>query len=178
MSETGIFIRVGKEDVLLENLNVIERTLWLEGLSEKGLINTVNICCDVIEDFIVNYQDVARKVKELEEEVHRLRMYKTMAHTHYGSQKCDETPQKSTEKCDEKGAKSTEKCDELADIIVTINRRSEKLKDWLEEELGKIRCGLFPQDMETTIRVFTTSNTLKSVLSKIEELENGNSEDI
>lgn len=154
MSETGIFIRVGKEDVLLENLNEIERTLWLEGLSERGLINTVNICCDVIGDFIVNYQDVARRVKVLERELHRL-------------QKCDGTPQK-----------STEKCEELADIIVTINRRSEKLKDWLEEEIGKIRCGLFPQDMETTIKVFTTSNTLKSVLSKIEELENGNSTDI
>lgn len=165
MSETGIFIRVGKEDVLLENLNEIERTLWLEGLSERGLINTVNICCDVIGDFIVNYQDVARRVKALERELHRL-------------QKCDGTPQKSTEKCDEKGIKSTEKCEELADIIVTINRRSEKLKDWLEEEIGKIRCGLFPQDMETTIKVFTTSNTLKSVLSKIEELENGNSTDI
>ena len=165
MSETGIFIRVGKEDVLLENLNEIERTLWLEGLSERGLINTVNICCDVIGDFIVNYQDVARRVKTLERELHRL-------------QKCDGTPQKSTEKCDEKGIKSTEKCEELADIIVTINRRSEKLKDWLEEEIGKIRCGLFPQDMETTIKVFTTSNTLKSVLSKIEELENGNSTDI
>ena len=165
MSETGIFIRVGKEDVLLENLNEIERTLWLEGLSERGLINTVNICCDVIGDFIVNYQDVARRVKALERELHRL-------------QKCDGTPQKSTEKCDETPKKSTEKCEELADIIVTINRRSEKLKDWLEEEIGKIRCGLFPQDMETTIKVFTTSNTLKSVLSKIEELENGNSTDI
>lgn len=88
MSETGIYIRVGKEDVLLENLNEIERTLWLEGLSEKGLIKTVNICCDVIEDFIVNYQDVTRRVKALEEEVHRLK-------------KCDETPKKSTEKCDE-----------------------------------------------------------------------------
>lgn len=165
MSETGIFIRVGKEDVLLENLNEIERTLWLEGLSERGLINTVNICCDVIGDFIVNYQDVARRVKALERELHRL-------------QKCDGTPQKSTEKCDEKGTNGTEKCEELADIIVTINRRSEKLKDWLEEEIGKIRCGLFPQDMETTIKVFTTSNTLKSVLSKIEELENGNSTDI
>ena len=88
MSETGIYIRVGKEDVLLENLNEIERTLWLEGLSEKGLIKTVNICCDVIEDFIVNYQDVARRVKVLEEEIRRLK-------------KCDKTPQKSTEKCDE-----------------------------------------------------------------------------
>lgn len=88
MSETGIYIRIGKEDVLLENLNEIERTLWLEGLSEKGLIKTVNICCDVIEDFIVNYQDVARRVKVLEEEIRRLK-------------KCDKTPQKSTEKCDD-----------------------------------------------------------------------------
>ena len=105
MSETGIYIRVGKEDVLLENLNEIERTLWLEGLSEKGLIKTVNICCDVIEDFIVNYQDVARRVKVLEEEIRRLK-------------KCD----KSTEKCDETPKKSTEKCDEIDKVLKIINK--------------------------------------------------------
>ena len=121
MSETGIFIRVGKEDVLLENLNEIERTLWLEGLSERGLINTVNICCDVIGDFIVNYQDVVRRVKALEEEVHRLRMYKTMAHTHYGSQKCDEKCAKSTKKCDKTSTKTTEKCDDIEEINKIID---------------------------------------------------------
>lgn len=110
MSETGIYIRVGKDDVLLENLNEIERNLWLDGLSKTGLINTVNRCCDVIEDFIVNYQDVARRVKVLEEEVHRLRMYKTIAHTHYGSLK--------TEKCD----KSTEKCDEIDKVLKIIDK--------------------------------------------------------
>ena len=56
MSETGIYIRVGKDNVLLEDLDEIERTLWLQSLSENGLIRTVNRCCDVIEDFIVNYQ--------------------------------------------------------------------------------------------------------------------------
>ena len=98
MSETGIYIRVGKEDVLLENLNEIERTLWLEGLSEKGLIKTVNICCDVIEDFIVNYQDVARRVKVLEEEIRRLK------------------------KCEEKHKKSTEKCDEIDKVLKIIDK--------------------------------------------------------
>lgn len=65
MSETGIYIRVGKDNVLLEDLNEIERTLWLESLSEKGLIRTVNRCCDVIEDFIVNYQHLETNWKEL-----------------------------------------------------------------------------------------------------------------
>lgn len=100
MSETGIYIRVGKEDVLLENLSEVERTIWLETLSEPALIRTVNRCCDVIEDFIVNYQDVARRVRALEYEVHKLRMYKTIAHTHYGLENCDENGAKSTEKCD------------------------------------------------------------------------------
>jgi hypothetical protein len=121
MSETGIFIRVGKDDVLLENLDELERTIWLEGLSEKGLINTVNICCDVIGDFIVNYQDVARRVKALEDEVHRLRMYRTIAHTHYGSQKCDEKGKKCTEKCDKTPEKSTEKCDDIDEINKIID---------------------------------------------------------
>ena len=94
MSETGIYIRVGKDDVLLENLNEMERTLWLEGLSKTGLINTVNRCCDVIEDFIVNYQDVARRVKVLEEEVHRLK----------------------------KGDESTEKCDEIDKVLKIIDK--------------------------------------------------------
>lgn len=65
MSETGIYIRVGKENVLLENLDEIERTLWLQSLSENGLIRTVNRCCDVIEDFIVNYQHLQINWKEL-----------------------------------------------------------------------------------------------------------------
>ena len=121
MSETGIFIRVGKNDVLLENLDEIERTIWLEGLSEQGLINTVNICCDVIGDFIVNYQDVARRVKVLEDEVHRLRMYKTIAHTHYGSQKCDEKGAKCTEKCDKTPIKDVEKCDDVKELNKIID---------------------------------------------------------
>lgn len=108
MSETGIYIRVGKDDVLLENLNEIERTLWLEGLSEKGLIKTVNICCDVIEDFIVNYQDVARRVKVLEEEIRRLK-------------KCDKTPQKSTEKCDDI-EKINKVIDKLKGVIAEIDK--------------------------------------------------------
>lgn len=121
MSETGIFIRVGKEDVLLEDLTEIERTLWLQSLSESGLIRTVNRCCDVIGDFIVNYQDVARRVKALEEEVHRLRMYKMIAHTHYGSQKCDEKGAKCTEKCDETPLKDVEKCDDVEEINKIID---------------------------------------------------------
>lgn len=69
MSETGIYIRVGKENVLLENLDEIERTLWLQSLSENGLIRTVNRCCDVIEDFIVNYQHLQTNWKELIEDI-------------------------------------------------------------------------------------------------------------
>ena len=57
MSESGIYIRVGKNNVLLEDLYPIERIEWLNGLEKEGLIKTVNLLCDVIEDFKVNYQN-------------------------------------------------------------------------------------------------------------------------
>lgn len=79
MTNTGIYIRVKNNDVLLEDLDEVERTLWLESLSQEGLIKTVNRCCDVIEDFIVNYQEVRN----------RLQMYMNIVHMHYGLQKCD-----------------------------------------------------------------------------------------
>jgi hypothetical protein len=74
MVETGIFIRVGKENVLLEDMDESERVEWLEGLSEKGLSNTVNICCDTINEL--------NKInKELR---HRVIMYETLINTKYG----------------------------------------------------------------------------------------------
>ena len=69
MSETGIYIRVGKDNILLEDLDEIERTLWLQSLSENGLIRTVNRCCDVIEDFIVNYQHLEQENQQLKEQI-------------------------------------------------------------------------------------------------------------
>ena len=57
MRESGIYIRVGKNNVLLEVLDPIERIEWFNGLEKDGLIRTVNLLCSVIEDFKVNYQN-------------------------------------------------------------------------------------------------------------------------
>ena len=57
MRESGIYIRVGKNNVLLEDLDPIERIEWFNGLEKDGLIRTVNLLCSVIEDFKVNYQN-------------------------------------------------------------------------------------------------------------------------
>lgn len=57
--ESGIYIRVGKEDKLLERMTEEERTEWLKGLSDEALIRTVNIVCErlkSLQDVVWNYE--------------------------------------------------------------------------------------------------------------------------
>ena len=45
---SGIYIRVGTENKLLEEMNQPEREEWLKTLTPEGLIRTINILCSVI----------------------------------------------------------------------------------------------------------------------------------
>ena len=46
--ESGIYIRVGKENILLEDLDEAQRNEWLTTLEQEGLIRTVNHFCNII----------------------------------------------------------------------------------------------------------------------------------
>lgn len=46
---SGIYIRVNKENMLLENMTEEQRTEWLKTLSTEGLIRTVNILSNVLQ---------------------------------------------------------------------------------------------------------------------------------
>lgn len=45
---SGIYIRVERQNVLLEDMTLDQRNEWLSELSNEGLIRTVNILCDTI----------------------------------------------------------------------------------------------------------------------------------
>lgn len=45
---SGIYIRVGTENKLLEEMNQPEREEWLKTLDNGGLIRTINRLCSVI----------------------------------------------------------------------------------------------------------------------------------
>ena len=45
---SGIYIRVERQNVLLEDMTLDQRNEWLSELSNEGLIKTVNILCDTI----------------------------------------------------------------------------------------------------------------------------------
>lgn len=46
---SGIYIRVDKENKLLEELTEEQRTEWLKTLGTEGLIRTVNILSNVLQ---------------------------------------------------------------------------------------------------------------------------------
>lgn len=48
MSESGIYIRVGSKDLLLEEMDISDREEWLDSLTRKALIRTINILCNTI----------------------------------------------------------------------------------------------------------------------------------
>ena len=48
--DSGIYIRVGKENKLLEELTSEERENWLEDLSRESLITTIHILCETLYD--------------------------------------------------------------------------------------------------------------------------------
>ena len=45
---SGIYIRVGTENKLLEEMNELERNEWLQTREKDGLIRTINRLCSVI----------------------------------------------------------------------------------------------------------------------------------
>lgn len=48
--ESGIYIRVNRENILLEDMEPDQRHEWLNGLEKEGLIRTVDILCNVINN--------------------------------------------------------------------------------------------------------------------------------
>ena len=51
---SGIYIRVDKENMLLEQMTEEQRTEWLKILSTEGLIRTVNILANVLQYLELN----------------------------------------------------------------------------------------------------------------------------
>lgn len=47
--ESGIYIRVGRENLLLEEMTEEQRVEWLKTLNTEGLIRTVNILANVLQ---------------------------------------------------------------------------------------------------------------------------------
>lgn len=46
--ESGIYIRVNRENILLEDMDPEQRHEWLNGLEVEGLIRTIDILCNTI----------------------------------------------------------------------------------------------------------------------------------
>lgn len=55
--ESGIYIRVGSENILLEDMTEAQRTVWLTSLEKDGLIRTVNRLCDCLQQYKNNEDD-------------------------------------------------------------------------------------------------------------------------
>ena len=51
---SGIYIRVDKKNMLLEQMTEEQRTEWLKTLSTEGLIRTVNILANVLQYLELN----------------------------------------------------------------------------------------------------------------------------
>lgn len=49
--ESGIYIRVGRENLLLEEMTEEQRVEWLNGLEKDGLIRTINRLCDCLQQY-------------------------------------------------------------------------------------------------------------------------------
>ena len=55
---SGIYIRVDKENMLLEQMTEEQRTEWLKTLSTEGLIRTVNILANVLQYLELNLDKI------------------------------------------------------------------------------------------------------------------------
>lgn len=49
--ESGIYIRVGTKNVLLEDMTEEQRVEWLNDLEKDGLIRTINRLCDCLQQY-------------------------------------------------------------------------------------------------------------------------------
>lgn len=56
--ESGIYVRVGKDNLLLEEMTEEQRTQWLTGLEKDGLIRTINRLCDCLHQYEDNEDDI------------------------------------------------------------------------------------------------------------------------
>lgn len=50
MIESGIYIRVGSKNLLLEEMEEGQRQVWLSTLTTEGLIRTVNCYCELVNN--------------------------------------------------------------------------------------------------------------------------------
>ena len=48
--ESGIYIRVDRQNVLLEDMTTEQRNEWLDGLDVDGLKRTIDILCNTIKE--------------------------------------------------------------------------------------------------------------------------------
>jgi hypothetical protein len=55
--ESGIYIRVGKDNLLLEEMSEEQRIEWLNSLEKDGLIRTINRLCDCLKQYENNADD-------------------------------------------------------------------------------------------------------------------------
>ena len=55
--ESGMYIRVGKENLLLEEMTEEQRVEWLNDLEKDGLIRTINRLCDCLQQYKNNEDD-------------------------------------------------------------------------------------------------------------------------
>ena len=55
---SGIYIRVDKENKLLEELTVEQRTEWLNDLDKSGLIKTINVLCTCLQQYEDNEDEL------------------------------------------------------------------------------------------------------------------------
>lgn len=55
---SGIYIRVDKENKLLEELTVEQRTEWLNSLDKSGLIRTINVLCACLQQYEDNEDEL------------------------------------------------------------------------------------------------------------------------
>lgn len=55
--ESGIYIRVDKQNLLLEEMTEEQRVEWLNSLEKNGLIRTINRLCDCLQQYKNNEDD-------------------------------------------------------------------------------------------------------------------------
>lgn len=55
---SGIYIRVDKENVLLEQMTIDQRTEWLNSLDKSGLIRTINVLCACLQQYEDNEDEL------------------------------------------------------------------------------------------------------------------------
>ena len=52
---SGVYIRVGKENVLLEQMEDVDREEWLSKFDKDGLKRVIKILCDTLCDIEIEF---------------------------------------------------------------------------------------------------------------------------